>query len=154
MKLVRSFLTACVALTLAAPALRAGDTKKFEKTVPFADKETKLGFKYEQITIDAVRFRHWPDEDDLQKGEKDLNDHHTVFVEFEYSNRDEDHDYKCKYKVEVPGKDGKPYGEEERTATLDKGKIGDTNKLTLRLKTHNYKDAKSMKIWIEVWKKS
>jgi hypothetical protein len=153
MRLVRTLVPVVAAAFLAGAAL-SGEGKKFEKTVPFADKETKLGIKMDKVSIDAVRFRHWPDPDDLRKGEKDLNDHHTVIVEFEYSNRDEDTDYKCHYKVWLPGDEGKPFGEEERTATLDKGKIGDTNKLTLRLKTHHFKDAKSMKIEMEIWKKS
>ncbi len=52
----------------------------------------------------------------------------------------------------VPGKDG-VWAESERTATLDKGKVHDTNKLFLKMKTRYYKQARSLKVSYEVWRK-
>ena len=51
--------------------------------------------------------------------------------------------------VKVPG----PDAHAERTATLDKGKVGDTNKLMLKMRTNDYKTAKTMKLSLEVWPK-
>ena len=42
-----------------------------------------------------------------------------MVVEFRYSNRDRDKDYKCKYVVTIPGgKDGKPFGVNELLARM------------------------------------
>jgi hypothetical protein len=147
-------LLACFsALVLAAPEQAQKGT--FEKSFPFTgDKDIKVGYKYQDVTIDSFRIRHWPDSDDFEKSAKDLNDTHTMVVEFHYSNRDRDKDYKCKYLVTIPGgKDGKPLGENDRTATLDKGKLDDTNTLFVKMYTNDYKVAKTIKISLEVWKK-
>ena len=77
-----------------------------------------------------------------------------MVVEFRYSNRDRDKDYKCKYVVTIPGgKGGKPFGENDRTATLDKGKIDDTNSMFVKMFTNDYKVAKTIKISFEISKK-
>jgi hypothetical protein len=153
----RSSVTSLVlvaALTLLAPAGLA-ESNKFERSFPFqGDKDTKVGITVGDVTIDSFRIRHWPDADDFQKAEKDLNDTHTMVVEFRYSNKDRDHDYKCKYVATIPGgKDGKPFGENDRTATLDKGKSDDTNTFFVKMKTNDYKAAKTIKMSFEIWKK-
>ena len=155
MRLVKAVLLPVLALVATFVLLGAApaEKQKFEKTLPFAgDKDIKIGIKYGDVTIDSVRVRHWPDAENLAKGEKDLNDTHTVWLDFTYSNRDADHDYKCAYTALVPGPDG-PWAQNDRTATLDKGKIGDTNKLSLKMKTHRYKTAKSFKVSFEIWRK-
>ncbi len=154
-------LTALAALAaiLLVPAstLTAFDPSEkqvIEKTLPFAgDKDIKIGIKVGDVTIDSVRIRHWPDAEDFEKAERDLNDKHTMVVEFRYSNRDEVHNYKCKYTVMIPGDKGELYGENDRTATLDKGKIGDTNKMFVKMKTRHYKTVKNMKVKFEIWRK-
>jgi hypothetical protein len=129
------------------------DAKKFERSYALAgNRDIKIGIKVGDVTIDSFRVRHWPDGDDFRKAAKDLNDTHTVWVEFHYSNRDTDHDYKCKYTLAVPGK-GKVLGENDRTATLDKGKIDDSNRLSLRMKTNDFKGGKTLKVTFEIWKK-
>ena len=154
MKLLKAVLLpafAVLALAGAAP----GDKQKFEKTYPFTgDKDVKVGIKVGDVTIQSFRVRHWPDAENLAKGEKDLNDTHTVWLDFTYSNRDADHDYKCVYTATIPGpgSDG-PWAQNDRTATLDKGKIDDTNKMSLKMKTHRYKTAKSIKMSFEIWRK-
>ena len=147
------FALLAAALLASSPLLAANE--KFERSYPFAgDKEIKVGIKVGEVTIDYFRIRHWPDSDDFQKAEKDLNDTHTMVVEFHYSNHDRDKDYKCKYVVTVPGgKDGKPFGDNDRTATLDKGKLDDTNTMFLKMRTNDYKVAKTIKISFEIWKK-
>ena len=37
---------------------------------------------------------------------------------------------------------------------LSKGKVDDTNKVSLKMRTHQYKLAKTMKVTFEIWKKS
>ncbi|MGA7990885.1 MAG: hypothetical protein WCC53_05585 [Thermoanaerobaculia bacterium] len=154
MKALRLTLPAFLAaFVFAAPASAQKGT--LQKSFPFVgDKDIKVGFRYQDVTIDSFRVRHWPDSDDFQKAAKDLNDKHTMVVEFRYSNRDRDNDYKCKYVVTIPGgKDGKPLGENDRTATLDKGKIDDTNTLLVKMYTNDYKVAKSIKVSFEIWRK-
>ena len=150
----RTTLAVLAALALASPAASAGN-EKFDRSYPFVgDKDVKVGIKVGDVTIDSFRIRHWPDSDDFQNAEKDLNDKHTMVVEFRYSNRDRDKDYKCKYVVTIPGaKDGKPFGENDRTATLDKGKIDDTNSMFVKMYTRDYKVARTIKISFEIWRK-
>ena len=150
----RLCLTALAAALLASsPGL--ADTGKIEHSYPFvSDKETKVGIKVGDVSIDSFRIRHWPDSDDFRKAEKDLNDSHTMVVEFHYSNRDRDQNYKCKYVVTIPGgKDGKPFGENDRTATLDKGKIDDTNTMFVKMSTNDYKVARTIRISFEISRK-
>lgn len=151
---MRRALSLSLAALFAFTALAAGDKAHFEKSVAFTgDKDIKLDVRSGDVTIESVRIRNWPDSDDFDKAKKDLNDTHTMVVEFRYSNRDRDHDYKCKYVVTIPGSGGKPFGENDRTATLDKGKIDDTNKMFLKMRTADYKVARTMKVSIEIWRK-
>ena len=153
MKGLRLALLAALAVFVLAPPARA-EKGTFEKSFPFTgDKDIKIGFKYQDVTIESFRIRHWPDGDDLQKGEKDLTDNHTVWVEFTYSNRNPDRGYKCTYTVSVPGGPDGPWGKNDRTASLDRGKIDDTNKVSLKMRTFHYKQAKTIKISLEIWPK-
>jgi hypothetical protein len=145
-----------LALTAALPGEGANPSSKktFERSYPFVgNKDLKIGIRHGDVTIEAVRIRNWPDAEERAKGERDLDDTHTMVVEFTYSNRDEDHDYKCRYQVVVPGKDGAAWAENDRTATLDKGKIGDTNKMFVKMKTHRYRKARNFRITYELWRK-
>jgi hypothetical protein len=147
------FTALAALLLLSSPAF--AETEKFERSYPFTgDKDIKVGIKVGDVTIESFRIRHWPDADDFSKSEKDLKDTHTMVVEFRYSNRDRDKDYKCKYVVTISGgKDGKPFGENDRTATLDKGKLDDTNSMFVKMYTRDYKVAKTIKISFDVSKK-
>ncbi len=152
MRLVKAGVLPAV-LFLALSAAAPLEKGKFERSFPLVgDKDIKVGIKYGDVTIQSFRIRHWPDTEDMYKGEKDLTDSHTVYVDVTYTNRDPEHDYKCAYVVSVPGPDG-PWGQNDRTATLDKGKIEDTNKISLKMKTHRFKAAKTIKISFEIWRK-
>jgi hypothetical protein len=146
---------AALAATLLASSPGLAETQKFDRSYPFAgDKDINVGIKVGDVTIESFRIRHWPDSDDFEKAAKDLNDTHTMVVEFRYSNRDRDKDYKCKYVVTIPGgKGGKPFGENDRTATLDKGKLDDTNSMFVKMFTNDYKVAKTIRISFEISKK-
>ena len=86
---------AAFAAALLASSPGFAETGKFEHSYPFVgDKDIKVGIKFGDVTIDSVRIRHWPDSDDFHKAEKDPKDTHTMVVEFRYSNRDRDRDYK------------------------------------------------------------
>ena len=146
----RSLSLAVCALLVATSALLGADSKKVEKSVPFKSDEQKLNIKIDdKVTIESVRVRRWPDPDDFRKAEHDLNDKHMCFVEFTYSNRDLDRNYKCRYELTVTGPDGTLF-HDDHTATLDKGKVGDTNKMLIKMRTNDYKVAKTMKISFEV----
>lgn len=151
-----SLRAAALCVAFAALSLLASDSQKFERSYPFTgDKDIKVGIRVGDCTIDYFRIRNWPDPDDFRKAEKDLNDRKAMTIEFHYSNRDLERDYKCHYEISIPGgKDGKPFGQENRTATLNKGKVDDTNKISLRIRTHEYKLARTIKISFELWKKS
>lgn len=151
---VLALSTLLALLALAAGAFAdPGERKSYTKTFPFGPgKESKVGIRQGPVTIESVRIRNWPDADDFADAEEDAGETHTMVVEFEYSNRDEARDWKCRYTVTVPGKDGGTWAENDRTATLDSGKVHDTNKVFVRMKTRNFKRATSYKVKFEIWK--
>ncbi len=144
-----------LALAVVAPPAPAAekDVQKFERTFPFDEKSHKIGVKAGDVTIESVQVKNWPDAEDYAKGEKDPNDTKTMWVVFTYTNKGSS-DYKCKYAVTIPDpKGGKPWAEDDATRTLDKGKVDDTNRFGMKMKTHLYKAAKTLKVTLEVWKK-
>ena len=151
----RIAVSCLAALLLLAPAASGGSPagkKTFVKTHAFGpDRDVKVGIREGPITIDSVRIRNWPDAGDFADAEKDLNDTHAMVVEFTYSNRDERRDWKCRYTVTIEGKDGGVWAENDRTASLDAGKIGDTNKMFVKMKTRYYKQVRSFKVKYEIW---
>ena len=153
---VLACLASLAAALLLAPAASRADTgerKSYVKTHPFGpDRESKVGIRQGPVTIDSVRIRNWPDADDFADAEADRNETHTMVVEFEYSNRDEARDWKCRYTVTIKGKDGTTWAENDRTATLDSGKIGDTNKMFLKMKTRYFKQARSFRVEYVIWR--
>lgn len=147
-------LAAALLLAPAAPASDSGDRKTYVRTHPFGEeKESKVGIRQGPVSIDAVRIRNWPDSDDFADAERDRNETNTMVVEFDYSNRDEEHDWKCRYTVTITGKDGSVWAENDRTATLDAGKMGDTNKMFVKMKTRYYKQVRSFKVEYVIWRK-
>ena len=150
----RTVLTVALLLASSPAGAETGDRKTTVKTYSFGrDSESKVGIRQGPVTIESVRIRNWPDADDFAEAEKDLGETHTMVVEFEYSNRDEARDWKCRYTVTIPGKDGGPWAENDRTATLDAGKIHDTNKMFVKMKTRYFKQVRSFKVRYEIWMK-
>lgn len=147
-----AILVPALLLAPAASAGSSGDRKTYEKTHPFGtDRESKVGIRQGPVTIESVRIRNWPDADDFADAERDLGETHTMVVEFEYSNRDEARDWKCRYTVTIEGKDGSVWAENDRTASLDSGKVHDTNKMFVKMKTRYYKQVRSFKVRYEIW---
>ena len=151
---VLSLFAVVLRVAAAVPAVAAGpDVQKFERTLPFKPDSQKIGLKVGDVTIESVEIKNWPDADDVVKGEKDPNDTKTMWVVFTYTNKGSS-DYKCKYVVTVPDpKGGGTWAQDDATRTLDKGKVDDTNRFGMKMKTHQYKLAKSFKVTFEVWKK-
>ena len=151
---VLSLFAIVLVLAAAAPAVAAGpDVQKFDRTLPFKEGSQKIGLKVGDVTIESVEIKNWPDAGDFAKGEKDLNDTKTMWVVFTYTNKGSS-DYKCKYAVTIPDpKGGEVWAQDDSNRTLDAGKVEDTNRFGVKMKTHRYKLAKSMKLSFEVWKK-
>jgi len=149
-----AFALLAAALLLASSAgADAGDRRSHVRSHPFGpDRESSVGIRQGPVTIETVRIRNWPDADDFADAEEDPGETHTMVVEFEYSNRDEGRDWKCRYTVTITGKDGSVRAENDRTATLDAGKIHDTNKMFVRMKTRDYRRVRSFKVRYEIWR--
>jgi hypothetical protein len=150
----RGVLTGLVLFLAAGPLLSESPGKQhFEKSYPLrGEKDVKIGIKVGDATLDSFRIRNWPDAEDLEKGERDLNDKTTMVVELTYSNRDEERSYKCSVIVRVPGNGGEAWAENDRKTTLTKGKIGDTNKILLKMKTHHFNEAKKINFIFDIWR--
>jgi hypothetical protein len=152
-RIVLAGLAATLLLAPTAPGADPGGRKTYERTHPFgADRESKVGIRQGPVSIDSVRIRNWPDADDFADAERDRNETTTMVVEFEYSNRDEARDWRCRYTVTIPGKDGSVWAENDRTATLDAGKVGDTNKMFVKMKTRYFRQVRSFKVKYEIWR--
>jgi hypothetical protein len=139
----------------ATPAVAAGkkDVQKFERTLSFKPESQKLDLTVGDVTFESVEIKNWPDAEDFAKGEKNPNDTKTMWVVFTYTNKGTG-DYKCKFTVSVlDPAGGAPWAVDDAERTQDKGKVGDTNRFGMKMKTHLYKQAKTMKINFEVWKK-
>jgi len=150
--------TALVAVLSLAPAAAHAapppDAQTFEKTFSFVpEKSQKIGITAGDVVIESVKILAWPDADDFRKAEKDPNDTKTMWVVFTYTNKG-DRNYKCIYAVTVLDPEGgKPLAVDDADRTLDKGKVDDTNRFGMKMKTVLYKSAKTFKVNFTVWKK-
>ena len=76
-----------------------------------------------------------------------------MWVVFTYTNKGTS-DYKTKFVVTVlDPAGGAPFAVDDATRTHDKGKIGDTNRFGVKMKTRLYNVAKTFKVSFETWKK-
>ncbi len=112
--------------------------------------EAPVGIRHGPITIESVKVKSWPDAGDFRKAETDPDDTKKIAFEFRYSSNDRQRDWKCKYTISVEGKDGVVYGVNDRTATLDKGRLHDTNGLSVRVKTRALGTVKAFKATYEL----
>lgn len=139
-----------VVVALALP-LSGGPSRRFDRGFAFNARQHNVGVRSGPVTIESYVIRRWPSPDDFRDGERDLNETHTCRIEFTYSNRDLDEDWKVRYRIEVKGQ-GNVYARLEKTETLDKGKVHDRHDFGIKLRTHEYRRAETMDISFEVWR--
>ena len=99
-----------------------------------------------EAEIEHFRIHDYPSHEKIEKGEKDRHDSSSIDIVFTYTNRDHEHDYKCKYTVSLLNEHGKVLGEGDAERTLDKGKHHDTNKVSLKMHTHKYGEVAKVRV--------
>jgi hypothetical protein len=147
---MKSRLGAAAILLLTAATLRAEDGR-FEKTISFPrSHEGKLDWTYQKCTIRSVEVRNYPNEEDIEKARsKDPKDHSWLWWEFRVDNRGAK-DCKVRFQVDVLDKDGKVLKSDDRSATMDAGKIDDSIRVSGRILTLEAADAPKVRIRAEI----
>ncbi len=115
--------------------------------------ETEVGVRIGEAKIESFRIHDWPSHEKIEKGEKDRDDSSSINVVFTYTSKDHEHDYKCRYTVELLNDHGKVLGEGAENRTLDKGKHNDTNRVSLKMHTHKYADARKVRVTYDMSEK-
>ncbi|HTY40863.1 MAG TPA: hypothetical protein VMH79_03210 [Thermoanaerobaculia bacterium] len=136
---------------LLVAAVAAAQDGKFDKTIPFPrTREATLNWTFEKVTIRSVEVRNYPNDDDIEKARtKDPKDHSWLWWEFRVDNRGPK-DYKVRFWVDVLGKDGKVLKSDDRSATIDAGKIDDSIRVSGRLLTLEAADAPKVRVRAEI----
>lgn len=147
---MKSRLGAAAALLLTAATVGAEDGR-FDKTIPFPrSHEAKLDWTYQKCTIRSVEVRNYPNEDDIEKARsKDPKDHSWLWWEFRVDNRGAK-DCKVRFWVDVLDKDGKVLKSDDRSATMDAGKIDDSIRVSGRILTLEAAEAPKVRIRAEI----
>ncbi len=146
---MKKLLIVAAALAVAA-ALGAAET---EKTIPMPkrDQVAKIGFSADKAGINTLEIQHYPDSDDVEKAKtKDLNDTHLTFWHFTVENRDEHRKAKIRIAIEVIGKDGSVVGKGDKSDTVDAGKLDDSIRVWVRMRTLDIVSAKSAKLHLSI----
>jgi hypothetical protein len=147
---MRGRLWAVAVLLLAAATARSEDGR-FDKTIPFPRSgDAKLDWKYETVTIRSVECRNYPNEEDIEKARsKDPKDHSWLWWEFTVDNRGPKN-YKVRFWIDVLDKDGKVVKSDDRSATIDGGKMDDSIRVSGRLLTLEAADAPKVRVRAEL----
>ena len=147
---MKSRLGAAAALLLTAATVRAEDGR-FDKTIPFPrSHEAKLDWTYQKCTIRTLEVRNYPNEEDIEKARsKDPTDHSWLWWEFRVDNRGAT-DCKVRFWVDVLDKGGKVLKSDDRSATMDAGKIDDSIRVSGRILTLEAADAPKVRIRAEI----
>jgi serine/threonine-protein kinase len=125
-----------------------GTVPKLERVVPFRTGESvPLGIEDRFITIESVEVTDWPKPDDVRKAEAKPGETTKVTFKFTYTNRDDD-DWKCTYRVSVLDANGREIGSGEREAGLSGTEAGDTNRVTVKMRTLDFPKAARLKVRI------
>ena len=146
---MKKLLIAAAALAAAA-ALGAAET---EKTIPMPRREqvVSINFAADKAKIATLEIQHYPDSDDVEKAKtKDLNDKHLTFWHFTVENRDEHRKAKMRIAVEVIGKDGTVVGKGDKSDTVDAGKLDDSIRVWVRMRTLDIVSARSAKLHLSI----
>jgi hypothetical protein len=119
--------------------------------MPKRDQVVKINFAADKAKIDTLEIQHYPDSDDVEKAKtKDLNDRHLTFWHFTVSNRDTSRKAKMRIEIEVIGKDGSIVGKGDKSDTVDAGKLDDSIRVWVRMKTLDIVTAKSAKLHLSI----
>jgi hypothetical protein len=147
---MRSRLWAAVVLLLVAATARSEDGR-FDKTISFPRSgDAKLDWKYETVVIRTVECRNYPNEEDIEKARsKDPKDHSWLWWEFHVDNRGPK-SYKVRFWIDVLDKDGKVVKSDDRSATIDAGKIDDSIRVSGRLLTLEAADSPKVRLRAEL----
>ena len=150
----RTFALAA-ALVLAVPLTGLASERRTVTKTYELEKHDEVEVKVHigEAVIEHFRIHDYPSHEKIEKGEKDHGDSSSVNVVFTYSNRDHEHDYKCRYKVAFLNGHGKVLGEGSDERTLDKGKHHDTNRVSLKMHTHKYGDVARVRVTYEMREK-
>ena len=115
----------------------AASASRLDRVVAFRTGELlPLGIVEGQVSIDSVTVIGWPRAETLKKARPD--DTTKVTLRFTYTNRDIKN-WKCDYSVVLLDEKGAELASgEESEAHLDKRKEGDTNDVTVKLRTLDF----------------
>ncbi|HTR03595.1 MAG TPA: hypothetical protein VMN82_10405 [Thermoanaerobaculia bacterium] len=132
-------------------AVTAAQDGRFDKTIPFPrTREATLNWTFEKVTIRSLEVRNYPNDEDIEKARtKDPKDHSWLWWEFRVDNRGPK-DYKARFWIDVLGKDGKVLKSDDRSATVDAGKIDDSIRVSGRLLTLEAADAPKVRVRAEI----
>ena len=147
---VRGRLGAAAILLFTAAIARSEDGR-FDKTIAFPrNGDAKLDWKFDKVTIRSVECRNYPNDEDIEKARsKDPKDHSWLWWEFRVDNRGPK-EYKLRLWVDVLDKDGKVVKSDDRSATVDSGKIDDSIRVSGRILTLQAADSPKVRVRAEI----
>jgi serine/threonine-protein kinase len=130
------------------PAEPTSPTPRLERVVPFRTKESvPVGIDDRFITIESLEVTDWPKPDEVQKAAAKPGETTKLTVKFTYTNRDDD-DWRCVYRVFVLDASGREIGSGVQERTLNGTEAGDTNRVSVKMRTTDFPRAAKMRIRI------
>lgn len=124
----------------------ANQDSRLARTVPFRTKEAiPLGIMARVITIVSVEVTAWPSPEAIKKAEGLPGDTSSLTVKFTYSNQGNS-EWKCTYHVAVLDDKGVEIGQGEREASLNKAEKSDTNRVSVKVRTHDFPRAAKLRV--------
>ncbi len=132
----------------AEPAGSGQAASRLERVVPFRTKDSiPVGIEDRFITIESVEVTSWPKPDEVGKAEGKPGETTNLTLKFTYANRDDD-DWKCIYRVAVLDDDGREIGSGVQERTLNGTEAGDTNRVSVKMRTVDFPKAAKLRIRI------
>lgn len=123
-------------------------SSRFERIVPFrTGAEIPVGIEDRFVTVDSVAVTSWPKPEDVRKAEGKPDETTRLTVKFTYTNRDAD-DWKCTYRVTILDAGGREIGTGIQERTMNGGEAGDTNRVSVKMRTMDFPRAAKIKVKI------
>lgn len=123
---------------------------RLERIVPFRTGESiSLGIVELAATIDSVAVTGWPKPEAVRAAEAAPSATTSLALSFTYSNRGMK-TWKCRYHVDILDEKGNEIGTGERNARLGKGESGDTNGLSVKMRTLDFPKAAKLRVRVQV----